>query len=324
MRCHLRQLLLLGVLLCLGLVVLLQIIQLKEQEQSDVNRLVQELDVPVKQQPAARAPVTAVSQQIASHPKHNISRHQNLHAGEAHAKVWVDPNSVEDRIVEQLFSPYSLPVLTTKTLLIYNGGRETTGDKVFRDNQCGVQQCVISTNNKDLAIADAVLFRGSSFPSVKMKPRSQVWVWSTLESPFHSRGLAGMAGAFNWTATYRRDSTIVSPYERFVPFDNFTGLPEAPKRNYAQGKTKMVAWFVSNCNAGNGRLQYVKELAKHIPVHIYGPCGEYSCPRRQAAKCFDMLNKDYKFYLAFENSNCRDYITEKFYWNGLWSVHGIP
>ncbi len=33
--------------------------------------------------------------------------------------------------------------------------------------------------------------------------------------------------------------------------------------------------------------------------------------------CFDLLEKDYKFYLAFENSNCLDYITEKFWNNAL-------
>ena len=41
------------------------------------------------------------------------------------------------------------------------------------------------------------------------------------------------------------------------------------------------------------------------------------CPRAQGNKCFNMLNTDYKFYLAFENSNCRDYITEKFFVTGL-------
>jgi len=78
-----------------------------------------------------------------------------------------------------------------------------------------------------------------------------------------------------------------------------------------------VAWFVSNCGASNKRLQYAKALAKYIDVDIYGSCGSKKCPRSMAKKCFERLNHDYKFYLAFENSNCRDYITEKFFVNGL-------
>lgn len=78
-----------------------------------------------------------------------------------------------------------------------------------------------------------------------------------------------------------------------------------------------MAWFVSNCGARNGRLNYAKELQKHIGVDIYGSCGTKRCPRSQAKSCFDLLNKEYKFYLAFENSNCKDYITEKFFVNGL-------
>lgn len=52
-------------------------------------------------------------------------------------------------------------------------------------------------------------------------------------------------------------------------------------------------------------------------MDIYGSCGPLKCSRLNTKKCFQLLNQDYKFYLAFENSNCRDYITEKFYVNGL-------
>lgn len=64
-------------------------------------------------------------------------------------------------------------------------------------------------------------------------------------------------------------------------------------------------------------MHYARELSKYIQVDIYGTCGTLRCPRSQSQACFDMLDEDYKFYLAFENSNCKDYITEKFFVNGL-------
>jgi hypothetical protein len=45
--------------------------------------------------------------------------------------------------------------------------------------------------------------------------------------------------------------------------------------------------------------------------------GPLKCRRSEENYCFDLLNRNYKFYLAFENSNCLDYITEKFWLNAL-------
>lgn len=68
-------------------------------------------------------------------------------------------------------------------------------------------------------------------------------------------------------------------------------------------------------------IEYIELFLKLIYfIYFYSvsnSCGNKRCPRNRANECFEMLNKDYKFYLAFENSNCRDYITEKFYVNGL-------
>ena len=120
------------------------------------------------------------------------------------------------------------------------------------------------------------------------------------------------------TVIYLEKLTIlfaVAPYGRWQYYnENVQQLPL--KQNYAKDKTKNVAWFVSNCNTRNKRLEYAKELGKYIDVDIYGNCGTKQCPRSQSADCFKMLD-DYRFYLSFENSNCKDYITEKFFHNGL-------
>ena len=90
--------------------------------------------------------------------------------------------------------------------------------------------------------------------------------------------------------------------------------------NHAEGKSKMVVWMVSNCKAQNGRLDYVRRLQRYIPVDIYGACGTLKCEHKKQKECKEMMARDYKFVIAFENSMCRDYVTEKFYYNGNYDI----
>ena len=81
---------------------------------------------------------------------------------------------------------------------------------------------------------------------------------------------------------------------------------------------------MSSCRAESLRHLYVKELEKYMDVDIYGRCSETnrtcgkrshmfnSSPERNYnGECEDILQENYKFYLAFENSFCEEYISEK-------------
>ena len=142
------------------------------------------------------------------------------------------------------------------------------------------------------------------------------------ESPFNTDRFDEHGFLFNWTAYYGMNSTIPIPNGKWIYYNNSIKSSEQSV-NYAEGKSHQVAWLVSHCKTRNKRLAYAKELQKYISVDIYGDCGTKNCSRRDRKICFEMLKKKYKFYLAFENSICRFYITEKFFKNAL-SNNVIP
>lgn len=133
---------------------------------------------------------------------------------------------------------------------------------------------------------------------------------------------------FNWTMTYLPESDIPLPYGRIEPLASAPNTESEQRHiqesvrlsnvNPAKGKTKLVIWMVSNCHARSNRMKYVRELQKYLDVDIIsteGKCGGKDlCPKMKNDDiCYDMIEKTYKFYLAFENSICRDYVTEKFF-----------
>ena len=208
--------------------------------------------------------------------------------------------------------------LPFKRILLWNNAHSWGFNQetdVFIEQQCPINTCSIASNKSNFLESDLVLFKNSFDKPHIQRPANQIWVMYLLESPPNTRSIKEK-DIFNWSATYRTDSTLVAPYERWQYYDE--GIQQLPiNKNYAAGKTKGVAWFVSNCNTKNGRLEYAKELEKFIEVDIYGECGSHKCSRSMENDCFQMLDENYRFYLSFENSNCKNYITEKFFVNGL-------
>ena len=61
-------------------------------------------------------------------------------------------------------------------------------------------------------------------------------------------------------------------------------------------------------------MEYVQNLQKYIRIDIFGKCGNYPCANKSGIfPCDYKVGQNYKFYLAFENSICVDYVTEKLF-----------
>ena len=147
----------------------------------------------------------------------------------------------------------------------------------------------------------------------------QRWVYVIYESSQHCPlcGSSRFNGLFNLSATYKLKSDFTSIY---LTDSKMTWEP--PNKNYTADdylskKTKFSFGVISSCDASSRRLEYIDELKKFINVDVYGKCAtdlDKVCTDEKNDVCGkEYLSSVYKFYFAFENSICDDYVTEKFF-----------
>ncbi|XP_023343821.1 alpha-(1,3)-fucosyltransferase C [Eurytemora carolleeae] len=223
------------------------------------------------------------------------------------------------------------------------------GREPFITNQCANSNCYITNNRSylpSLSDFEALLFHSRDMeskyvqvPNPARRKTNQKYIFYSLESPLND-GLDlnnhRLKSFFNWTMSYRIDSDIYLPYgyvsekesgSVLAPYPpkwpnssvvrSMPVLP--PKWRQHQDKRKLVSWVVSNCKTHSKREEYVEELRRFIPVDQFGKCNDNPCDE---STCLKDMEKNYKFYLSFENSFCKNYVTEKF-WNAL-ELNMIP
>jgi hypothetical protein len=229
----------------------------------------------------------------------------------------------------------------SKTILFWTtffGGHIWSKLKMDLNAECPSHNCRLVTDRRLLNESDAVMFhfwndKLDQIPTYR-RP-DQRYVYLNFESPTRSRNHFPWKKIprdfFNLTATYRLDSDLFGNMFYGFKFERKESVqPRSDDLTNYYGinitaKTKLAAWFVSNCKTSVNREGYVRELRRHIPVDVFGKCLENhkSCPREKEpekeplskikTKCEIMLERDYLFYLSFENTFCPDYVTEKFY-----------
>lgn len=214
------------------------------------------------------------------------------------------------------------------------------GQRAFIDKNCENINCYVTTDrnffNGDTTKFDAIALNGRNIDTLTKsqlpayRSPHQKFIYVNSESADNYPVCADIFdNFFNWSSTYRLDSDVPFPY---IQIRNSKGDIVGPKKDMKwiergfvldldleatiQNKSKAVAWFVSHCASRSGREVYVKQLQKELQkygltVDIYGSCGSLKCPKSRKHSCNSILERDYYFYLAFENSFAEDYVTEK-------------
>jgi alpha-1,3-fucosyltransferase len=188
--------------------------------------------------------------------------------------------------------------------------------------KCPAYNCEVTNNKNRLNESHLVVVsminqnEMGQLPESKSRPEHQRWIFYLIESPIHTQSFETYNNYFNMSVTYKFESDFAShySYESHYVWEENKDFNE--NFDYSAGKTDFAAILVSNCGGSSQRLQYVHEMKKHVNVSIFGNCGQ-QCMKKfdngSDGDCKEIISTKYKFFLAFENSLCSQYITEKFF-----------
>ncbi|KAI6230869.1 Alpha-(1,3)-fucosyltransferase C [Aphelenchoides fujianensis] len=195
------------------------------------------------------------------------------------------------------------------------GDREQLLRSFERSADCP-HACVFTADPADAERAAVHVLHACAYDVPSPPPTHPLRVHLMGESPHNSHEWTGDPAYFNATVSYRSTATIFRPYGRFVARDG----GERPADVWSEREVKAaigrkkaaVLLAISNCSphfAPSGRLAYAAALERHIAVTRVGGC----FGRRVSDEELAALVADHHFFLAFENSVCPEYTTEKFW-----------
>ncbi|XP_071788292.1 alpha-(1,3)-fucosyltransferase 4-like isoform X1 [Asterias amurensis] len=233
--------------------------------------------------------------------------------------------------LEDMYRCFLNPVdNSTRPCLVYCPEHDITVELVMTETPNGFQgkdAAVFGMSPFTLLKSAPRLMRYLSKPTI---PASQALVLYSMESPLRvHKWIERISRAkYHIDFTYLPKSDISVPYAYYKPGALVNGFEGT--KNHAQGKTGLIAWMGSNCakEVFWPRMEFIQDLGRHLPLDTYGKCGNLTCLPRLSTKCVNLIST-YKFYLAVENSECREYITEKFWESCLLNgvvpiVYGSP
>lgn len=244
----------------------------------------------------------------------NISRDQSESMLNQNESIWIRNES----LYYENNTSMSNKRKQTKIILFWNKffGVE---QKLNGLDSCPELNCLLTNNRSFVNESSSVIFHIRDLLLYDLPTHRYHWqryVYQLYESPQHTDlDLHEFSGYFNWTMTYRLDSDIPSLYGRFVKLNSTSSSETLNEKEILGFNKSLVAWMVSNCNTPSKRERYVEILRKYISIDVFGSCSfsTLKCPKNAFEQCNTMIGNNYRFYLAFENSICIDYVTEKFY-----------